>query len=231
MKRTQHKKQDRKGVLTVEAAIILPIFIMVMVFVLSILKLCYFHLVMQQSLQNVGLTMAQYGYVIDELVDLETFALQEETAEAETNIKTGVDNTINTGKELIELLNDGIKLDTISNIITKGQELGTNAEGLMKAVKEVEAKEVINYLLVSTMNGVGGKFVEWMIGDYLSAMEAKSDMIQNLKYALYVETGTKDILLVVEYDYVFDFFFTKSMRFQQMVRVHPWVGGSTEGIY
>ena len=225
------KKKRRKGILTVEAAIVLPIFIMVMVFVLSMLKMCYFHLVMQQALQNVGLTLAQYGYVIDEVVGLETFSLQKQTKEAETEIATGVQKTIDTGKELIHLVEGGIKLETIGEIIEKGKTFKTDAEGLVKAVKEVDKEEVINYLFVSVMNGVAGDFVQWMIGDYLVAMEAKTETFEDLKYELYIETETKDILLLVEYDYVFDFFFTKPMRFQQMVRVHPWVGGSTEGIY
>lgn len=224
------KRKRCKGILTIEAAIVLPIFIMVMVFVLSILKLCYFHLVMQQALQNVGLTLAQYGYVIDEVADLETFALQKETKQAETEIVTGVEDTIQTGQELVRLLQENITLDTIPEIITKGQQLKNNAEALVKTVKEVEGREVVNYLLVSAMNGVADEFVQWMIGDYLTAMEAKSGMIQNINYGLYVETGTKDILLVVEYDYAFQFFFVNSMRFQQMVRVHPWIGGTTEGL-
>ena len=225
------KKKRRKGILTVEAAIVLPIFIMVMVFVLSMLKMCYFHLVMQQALQNVGLTLAQYGYVIDEVVGLETFSLQKQTKEAETEIATGVQKTIDTGKELIHLVEGGIKLETIGEIIEKGKTFKTDAEGLVKAVKEVDKEEVINYLFVSAMNGVAGDFVQWMIGDYLVAMEAKTETFEDLKYELYIETETKDILLLVEYNYVFDFFFTKPMRFQQMVCVHPWVGGSTEGIY
>lgn len=226
-------ENKKRGILTVEAAIVLPIFIMVMVFVLSMLKLCYFHLVMQQALQNVGLTLAQYGYVIDEVVvgGLETFTLQKQTKEAETEIATGVNKTIATGQDLIRLVEGGIRLDTIGEIITKGKEFKTDAEGLVNAVKQVDRTEVINYLLVSAMNGVAGEFVQWMIGDYLTAMEAKSETFQNLEYELYIETETKDILLIVEYDYVFDFFFTKPMRFQQMVRVHPWVGGSTEGVY
>ena len=77
------KAKNRRGVLTVEAAIILPIFIMVMVFILNMLSLFYFHLVMQQALLNAGRTLAQYGYVINEVMDLmggdlELLALQEE---------------------------------------------------------------------------------------------------------------------------------------------------------
>lgn len=222
----------RKGVLTVEAAIILPVFLMVMVFVLSILKLFYFHLVMQQALQNVGTTLAQYGYVIDKVIDLETFSLKEETKEAEENLVTSVNDFFTTGSELALLVTDKISLDEIGEIISKGQELGNNAEAVLTAAKAAANKEtIVNYLLVSAMNGAGGLFVDWMTKDYLDAMEAKNETLENFKYAFYVEAGTKDFLLVAEYDYTLPLFVTKPIRIQQAVRVHPWVGGETEGIY
>ena len=225
-------KKGKEGVLTVEAAIILPIFIMVMVFVLSILKLFYFHLVMQQALQNVGLTLSQYGYVIDKVVEIENFSLKEETKAAETELVHGVQSLIDNGRDIALLLKGNISLDTVGEIITKGQTFGESAKNLMQTVKNAADKEqIVNYLLVSAMNGAGGEFVNWMIGDYLSAMQAENSTIENLEYAFYVETGTNDFLLVVEYNYQFPLFITKPIRIQQVVRVHPWIGGETEGIY
>ena len=231
----KHRKENprrRKGVLTVEAAIILPIFIMVMVFILSILKLFYFHLVMQQALQNVGITLAQYGYVIDKVTDLETFSLKADTKKAEDGLANSVTNFLNTGSELAPMVTGKISLDNITEIIDKGKTLGTDAKEVVEAVKNVTDKEIIiNYLLVSAMNDAGGRFVEWMTRDYLDAMEAKNETLQNFEYAFYVEAGTKDFLLVAEYDYQLPFLVTKPIRIQQAVRVHPWVGGETEGIY
>lgn len=232
MLKYRKKQNGRKGVLTVEAAIILPVFIIVMVFVLSILKLFYFHLVMQQALQNVGTTLAQYGYVIDKVIDLETFSLKDETKKAEGELANSVTTFLNTGQELASLVNGKITLDNIGEIINKGEALGDNAKEVAKAAKNAANKEVIiNYLLVSAMNEVGGRFVDWMTKDYLDAMEAKNGTLQGFDYAFYVEAGTKDFLLVAEYDYQLPFFVIKPIRIQQAVRVHPWVGGETEGIY
>ena len=232
MLKCRKKQKRRKGVLTVEATIILPIFIMVMVFVLSILKLFYFHLVTQQALQNVGTTLAQYGYVIDKVIDLETFSLKEETKKAETGLANSVTAFINTGKELAPMVTGKITLDNIDDIIQKGKTLKGNAEDVIEAVKNAADKEIIiNYLLVSAMNDAGGRFVEWMTKDYLDAMEAKNETLKNFDYAFFVEAETKDFLLVAEYDYQFPFFLKKPIRIQQAVRVHPWVGGETEGIY
>lgn len=223
-------KSRRKGVLTMEAAIILPIFITVMVFLLSVMKLFYFHLVMQQAVNNVGRTMAQFGYVIDRVVDINNFSLKSETQKKEDAIATSVNTVIQDGKEMAVAFQD-FGVETLGTMIDSGKKFGADVKVAAEAIKAVKGEDIINYLLVSAMNDVGGDFVRWMIGDYLDAMQSNSNAIQNIEYSFYVETDTKDFLFVVEYDYKFDLLLKKPLHFQQVTRLHPWVGGSTEGIY
>lgn len=237
-------QKKRKGVLTVEAAIILPIFIMVMFFILSIMKLFYFHLVMQQALQNVGRTLAQYGYVIDDVIGLQKFTMSEETKEVEGKLKQDASAAIESSKKLIQEVQDsfsgkasGFGPDKIGDFIDLGKDFGEKIGKLaktLKSLKAVNGKIIVNYLFASAMNEVGGVFVEWMIGDYLDSMQASNGTITNIKYSLYVDaragegdkvSGTKDIILVVDYDYSLDFFFFDKVRIRQAVRVHPWTGG------
>lgn len=226
----REKMNRRKGVLTVEAAIVLPIFVMVMAFVLNIMQLFYFHLVMQQSLQNVALTLAQYGYVVERTIGLENLALQTETKNKEQEIITGVNAVIDEGRTMISLLSN-FTIDNLPTIMDSGGKFKDKAESLVNTIKGVDKETIVNYLLVSAMNEVGGDFVKWMIGDYLSEMGADTGAIDSLEYQLIIETETKDMLLIVEYDYKVNFIFTDTLRFQQMVRVHPWVGGNTPGLY
>lgn len=236
------KQKKRKGVLTVEAAIILPIFIMVMFFILSIMKLFYFHLVMQQALQNVGRTFAQYGYVIDDLIGLHRFTMSEETQKVEEELKQDAGAAIESSKKLIaEVKNSfsgkasGFGPDKIGEVIDLGKDFGEKLGKLAKTLKSLKGKEVIiiNYLFASAMNEVGGGFVKWMVGDYLDNMQASNGTITNIKYSLYVDaregadgkvSGTKDIILIVDYDYSLDFIFFDKVRIRQTVRVHPWTG-------
>lgn len=230
----------RKGVLTVEAAIILPVFLMVMFFVLSIMKLFYFHLVMQQALHNVGRTLAQYGYVIDDLVGLEKFTMSEKTKEAEGKIKNSADALIGSSQSFIAEIEEGFVPGKLADIVEIGNEFKTNLDNLIQAIKGAANKEIIiNYLIASAMNEAGGEFVRWMVGDYLDNMQASNGTIKNLEYSLYVDArsgssgevnGTKDIILLVDYDYSLPFFFFDKVRIRQAVRVHPWVGGTEEGI-
>lgn len=242
--KTAQKKKDRRGVLTVEAAIVLPIFIMVMVFVLSVMKLFYFHLVMQQALQNVGKTFSEYGYVLDEVVGLEKLNLTAETKEAEDNLTEKVNEVKTAAQTLGESTKgEGSLLDKVGGIMRAGEELGTKFKALTDLLKDFKSNPdtkdmIINYFLVSALNEGEGTLIEWMIGDYLKEMHAQNGTISNIRYFLAADahegggevTGTKDIILTADYDYALNFFFFDKIRIRQSVRVHPWVGGETEGV-
>gem|GEM_PF-5748239 len=241
MKKQKKEISKRKGILTLEAAIVLPVFIMFIFFVLSIMKLFYFHLVMQQSLQNVGRTLAQYGYVIDDLIGLENFSMQKETKEAEAGLKQGVDAVITDSRKLISHLQGKLTLETVEAILTDGKEFAGHLGDLGETLELIKKDPtiIVNYLLVSAMNEAGGEFVRWMIGDYLDNMQASNGTISNLKYSLFVDaqgegsgkvSGTKDIILIVDYDCSLPVFFFDKIRIRQEVRVHPWVGGQSEGV-
>lgn len=232
------KSQKRKGAITVEAAIIFPIFIMVNVFILSILHLFYFHLVMQQALTNVGRTLAQYGYVVDQTVGLENFGLSEETKAKESALTTGIDKVITGAGDLVNILNGGFATNDIAQIINnitamgeKGQTLLTDIESLATTLKTVNKSDVVNYLLVSAMNGADDVFVKWMIGDYLEEAKAMTGSITEINYSVFVDRNSKDMFLVAEYKYSLPFAFFDDVYLQQTMRIHPWVGGKTPGAF
>jgi len=227
--RTSTVKQ--KGVITVEAALILPVFIIVMCLILSVMKLCYFHLVMQQAVQNVGIALSEYGYVIDRTVGLNNFAYQEDTKQKESKIKGAADTVIGAFGTISNDMKGQLSLSTIGKVIEDGKQMGEDINTLISELKDVKGEDIVNYLFVSAMNEVGGDLIKWMVGDYLKAMGSQNNTIQNINYELFVEENSKDILIFVTYEYKFPYFIKDNLPFRQMVRVHPWVGGKTKGLY
>lgn len=227
------KQQRRRGALTVEAAIILPLFIMVMVFVLNMLNLFYFHLVMQQAVSNVGRTISQYGYVIDKTIGLDNLSLDESTKETETALVSNVDTLLTEAGEIAGLLQGELSLETIGDILAKGETFKESLDNVVNSLEDVKdnPEMIVNYLLVSAMNGADDVFMKWMIGDYLTEAGAMIGSIDDIEYAVYLEDGTKDIIFVVQYDYSLPFEFFDDLRLQQVLRVHPWVGGDTPGAF
>ncbi|MDD6035298.1 MAG: TadE/TadG family type IV pilus assembly protein [Lachnospiraceae bacterium] len=227
------KRQNRRGLLTVEAALILPLFIVVMCFVLNLMNLFYFHLVMQQAVSNVGRTIAQYGYVIDKTIGLDKFALQEKTKETEQALVTNVDAMVSDAKEVAGYLKGGLKVSQISEIISKGESFKKSLDNVTDTLKDLKdnPETIVNYLLVSAMNGADDYFMKWMIGDYLNEVGAVIGSIDDIEYMVYLESGTKDIIFVVQYRYSLPFAFFEDLHLQQAMRIHPWVGGDTKGAY
>ena len=227
------KQQKRRGSITVEASIILPIFIMVMVFVLNMMNLFYFHLVMQQAVSNVGRTLSQYGYVIDKTIGLDKLALSEETKATEGKLITNVDAMIKEAGSMATLLSGKLSLDTVVQVVESGKKFKGSLDDVVSALGDVKdnPEMIVNYLLVSAMNGADDVFMKWMIGDYLTEAGAAVGNIDDIEYAVYLEKGTKDIIFVVQYDYSLPFAFFDDLRLQQAMRVHPWVGGKTAGAF
>lgn len=227
------RKRRRRGVLTVEAALIFPIFIMVMAFVLNMLNLFYFHLVMQQAVSNVGRTLGQYGYVIEKTIGLDKLALSEKTKQAESELSGSIDGVLTNAHNMVTLLNGELSLDTIKKIINEGGKFKDSLEELKNSLGNVKDNPdvIVNYLLVSAMNGADDVFIKWMIGDYLQEAGALTKNIEDIEYAVYFTEDTKDILFVVQYDYKLPFEFFGDVHLQQVLRIHPWVGGTTPGAY
>jgi len=224
-------KKRRKGVLTVEAALILPVFIIVMVFVLNLMNLFYFHLVMQQAVSNAGRSLAQYGYIIDKTIGIKKLTLDKNVSSKEQKIMQDVDALITSAGEFAGLLQGKLTLDTIGQIIQKGSEFKKVLESAGETISSVSEEELVNYLLVSAMNGADDVFMQWMIGDYLKETGVLIGSIDEIEYVIYVEEETKDFIFVVQYRYSLPFAFFKEVYLQQTLRIHPWVGGNTEGAF
>lgn len=227
-------KQQRKGVLTVEAALILPVFIMVMVFVLNLMNLFYFHLVMQQAVSNAGRSLAQYSYIIDKTIKIENLALDQKVSSKEKKVMEDVNALVTSAGEFAGLLQGKLTLDAIGQILQKGGEFKKTLESAGETIRSVskeDKEEIVNYLLVSAMNGADDVFMQWMIGDYLKETGALIGGIDEIEYAIYVEAETKDFIFVVQYRYSLPFAFFKEVYLQQTLRIHPWVGGNTEGAF
>ena len=69
---TNSSEKRRKGAITVEAVIVLPLYILVILFIINFLNISFLQLAIQQGLNNAGRTLSQYGYALDVAVGIET---------------------------------------------------------------------------------------------------------------------------------------------------------------
>lgn len=237
-KQKRDKDQTKRGSLTVEAAIIFPIFFLVIFFVISFLNLFYLHLVVQQALTNTGLILAQYGYVVDKTVGLSNFGLNEETKKTETGMIDEVTKVLEDGGKIAQDFSNGISIDRLPTLVADGQAFVGSVSNLANTLKKIDKKMIVNYLLASAVDGAGGYLVSALIGNYLDEMQINKNLIPDgIYYKIYLDnigsSGQKnDILLIGYYTFKNPLFslFTDGIPIRQIIRIHPWTGGTTKGL-
>lgn len=157
-----HKYND-KGSITIEAAIVLPVFICVVISLTMLIKLIYIHDIIQHSIDEAANELAAYSYIyhvsdLQKIDDSIKDNLQDNSDKAEGHIGTVVnafdtlENAYTTGSDFVEGVSStaesdmefGSKIDRIINktrdLLTEGGQLSDegidNINQLQKAFEE-----------------------------------------------------------------------------------------------
>lgn len=224
-----------RGSITVEATIILPVYILLLVFVMNFLNMFYMRLVIQSGLNNAGTTIAQYCYIIELTVDggMDNFTLDESTEDKVTNIGKSINNFMSSAETTLSIFNNGLSIDTLSQLVENGKNFLDAGKKLKSDLAAVEGKDIKNYLFTTAAETGGGLLVKVMVENYLDNMKVNRKLLDgNIEYEMYITNDTHDLVLIARYLYkntTFSIFMDKPFYVEQQVVVHPWVGGETEG--
>ncbi len=224
-----------RGSMTVEATIVLPIYILLLVFVISFLNIFYMRLVVQSGLNNAGTTIAQYCYAIELTVPggMENFTLNESTPDKVSEIGDSINEFMGSAERTLEGFNEGLSMDMLPDLISNGKDFVTAGKRLANAMKDVEGDDIKNYLFTTAAETGGGLLVKTMVERYLDDMGVNRGLIDgDIEYEMYIAKDSYDLVLIARYLYkntTFSIFMDKPFYVEQQVVVRPWIGGSTEG--
>lgn len=107
----------KRGSITVEAAIVLPFYILLLTFLANFLNIYYVHQVIQHGLNSAGSTLAQYCYAIDLTLGMDQLTLQEETSAKAQELGEAVNQFYTTAGNTLSSFNSGISLDTLPGLM------------------------------------------------------------------------------------------------------------------
>lgn len=224
----------KKGAMTVEAAIVLPLYILLLTFLVNFLNVYYLHTVVQHALNGAASTLAQYCYAVDLTLGMENLSLQEETSAKAQELKEAIDNFYTTSTDALSLFNDGISLDNLGRLLESGQNFVSASSNLASKLRGITGEDVANLALTGMVETGGGMLVEAMVDDYLDQMKINRDLLGgDIQYGLYVTSdGRYDLVLTAAYQYNDPLFalFTPGFAIRQQAVVHPWIGGTTPGL-
>lgn len=225
-----------RGSMTVEATIVLPIYILLLVFIMNFLNIFYMKLVIQSGLNNAGTTIAQYCYAVDLLVPngMENFTLNESTPSKTAEIGDSINEFVGSAERTLGVFNEDFSISMLSSLISNGKDFLTAGNRLANAMKNVNGDDVKNYLFTTAAETGGSLLVETMVENYLDDMKVNRGLIDGeIEYEMYITNGRYDIVLIARYLYkntTFSVFMDKPFYVEQQVVVHPWIGGSTKGL-
>ena len=219
-----------------EATIVLPVYILLLVFMINFLNIFYLKMTVQSGLNNVGTTMAQYCYAIDLLLDggMSSFTLTDGTSEKVGNIQSNVDNLMSTAGSTMTAFDQPLSLDTLISLIDNGKAFADAVKSTGNALMSVTGDDVKHYLFTVGAEAGGSLIVKTMVERYLDDMKVNRNLIDgDIAYEMYIDPKTEDLIFVARYLYkndMFRIFMNKPFYVEQQVVVHPWVGGETKSL-
>lgn len=225
--------------MTLELALILPIYIVVIMFVMNFMNIYYIHAVVQQGLNNAGKTLAEYCYLVDRAGYLDQasgwFTMEQDTSEKSIGLQTSVNQLTSSAQSVMSKLNDGTD---IKELIGIKDDLGNFADALKSAasqVSSIDADNIKDFIISEASNGVSGLAAGVLVNAYIDDMNLDLKGIKidytNSKF-LYGEE--REITLVATYTYdklfLLDLGLDDSVEIVQTVTVRPWIGNESGGI-
>lgn len=221
---------NQKGALTIEAMLVLPLYLLVITFVINFLNISYLQLTIQQGLNNAGKTLAQYCYAVDLTVGMDRLSETGLDAKAEK-----VGNVISETKDMMNSLGDvfsSFSFGKLKKLISKGKEFGASVKETKEALESITGEEVVSYLLTTATDVGTSMLVEALVEEYLTEMKVNRNMLDGDISYMACLGEDNDIVLIATYRYqsgLFSMFFD-GIDMRQTVVVHPWVGGKTESV-
>lgn len=222
-----------RGSMTVEATIVLPFYILLLLFLANFMNIYYLHQAVQYGLNNAGSVLAQYCYAVDQTIGMDKFSVSEQTQGKFSDIGSAMESFNSATQKAMSTFDDGITIDKLDELISNGKNFASATTNLANKLKAVKGDDLVSYLLTTAGETGGGMIVESMVEDYLDQMKVNRNLLSgDIQYALYIDNSTNDLILKAAYCYNDPMFsiFTEGFAIEQQVVVHPWIGGKTPGL-
>ena len=224
----------KRGSITVEATIILPVYILLLAFLANFLSIFYVKLVVQSGLNAAATTIAQYCYAIDLTLGMENFTLSEEASKKADALAEGIEQLNTSARDMASVFDQTISIDAIPELIDKGSTFANSLTSVGKKLQGIKGTDVKNYLLTSAAETGGGLIVQAMVENYLDEMKINRGLIKGgIQYDMYILKDNTDLVVTACYlysDNMFSIFMDEPFVIRQQVVVHPWIGGETKGL-
>jgi hypothetical protein len=197
----QYRKNflNTKGILTVEAALVLPIFIYAVVALIYFFQIIYIQEILQNAITETGLYSAKYAYVYDYIINYENIDKENNKENKDNKDNTNNNNINNNHNNISEKdINSDNEKSTIDEII---------ARSIDSTFFKIKMQDYLDINIINNScieNGFTG------IHTYMSSYMEDDNMI--------------DIILMYDIKLPLQFIHTRNIPVIQRVRLRGWNG-------
>lgn len=229
-------RNNSRGILTVEAALTYPLFLIVIVTILNLLNIFQTQAVMQQALQNTAHKVAEYGYAVKALNGFDWFNLNAETNEKIDTMQQSVTSMGDSMQSALTSASAGFSFENLGKIMDDFQKFGEDLDTFITTVESVEDREILDFLIFTLTDNGKDKFLEYVTIQALQDMKVDLSHISledmHFESQLFQEDSNYDITITVVYAYHNPFMIKlyDKVWLKQTVTVRPWIGGNGEGL-
>lgn len=233
MERIETERSIQKGSITVEATIILPVYLLAILFIINFLNISYLQLTIQQGLNNAGRTLSQYCYAIDLTFGMDKINQDADKIDGKVEEVQGVVTDFKEITGTVAGIFQEFSLDKLKELVNQGKAFLQSVKSMRSSLSQIKGQDVVEYLLTTGSEIGTSMLVEAIVDEYLTEMKVNRNMLDGtIRYRVCLSPEGEDLVLIATYRYQSGMFslFTDGIDMRQVVVLHPWIGGKTEGV-
>lgn len=229
----EQRIQKQSGSITVEATLVLPVYILAILFIINFLNISYLQLTIQQGLNNAGRTLSQYCYAVDLTLGIEKINQEAEKIDGKVKEVEGVVTNFKEITGTAASIFQEFSLDRLKELVSQGKAFLKSVKSMKSSLAQIKGGDIVDYLLTTGSELGTSMLVEAMVDEYLNEMKVNRSMLNGkIQYQVCLSPKGDDLVLIATYQYQSGMFsmFTDGIDMRQVVVLHPWVGGKTKGV-
>ena len=224
----------KRGSLTVEAAIILPIVLISWLTIINFLNMYFIHITIQQALNNTAKRLSEYAYLVERTNTtqkaIDVFKLSNDTADKATNIRENIDKALdsaNTVQTNVLKLSDNVK---------QAGDIGNAIKSTYEVMKTINSDNIKDYFVSELANMGTGMLVGAYINIYIKDLNI--EQMKNVsplyfyssKFFYGDDSNTFAISVAYKYKNPLGPQFFKSVEMHQTAVMNMWIGDEASDI-
>ena len=225
-----------KGAVTVEAAIVLPLYILLLAFLINFLNIFHVRLVVQNGLNNAATLFTQYAYVT-ELANGGVEAIgsvsEQDAAQFSRQIEAYAASAETMAKAYERELDAPLTRESAQTLVTEGRSFHDASDQIERVLERTDSDVIGSYFL-SAGGVINGATLQAEVESYLREMKVNRNLIKgDICYEIFLNPENGDLLLTASYQYsdaLFSAFGARPFVVRQQTAVHPWTGGAANGL-